>query len=123
MHLQRQNHRNGLWRFRTAIALAKARQIAPAIALLRGLRESSGEIAGESGIPLRWLASWQLSVLLPAAERDDLVNELCSRLLLEPSPVADAMFERVAALGPTGERWEAVRAAHQNAQRLYNAFA
>jgi len=111
-----------LSQFRTAMALAKAGQIPAAAALLRGLRELSPEIAGESGIPLRSLAAWQLAALLPAGERDDLVNNLCSRLLLEPSPVADAMFESVAALDPAGERWEAARAAHQNAREFYAAF-
>lgn len=111
-----------LARFRTAIALTKAGQVPPAAALLRGLRELPPEVAGESGIPLRWLAGWQLAAVLPAGERDEMVNSLCGRLLLEPSPVADALFEKIAALHPSGHRWEAVRAAHQTAREFYTAF-
>ena len=111
-------------RFRSGVALARRGDVAGARGLLRPLCDPATEAHGESGIPLCWLAQFEMAALWPEAglERAEELNRLCSRLLTEPSPVTDALFARIADLGPVGRKWDDVRARHEVARGLHASF-
>lgn len=105
-----------LARFRTAMALAKTDPGPAAATLLRSVRDAPENITGESGVPLRWLAEWQLAAQLPEAERAGPLQALAARLLLEPSPMAHALLTRLGPLHPSMRGWERAQADHDKAR-------
>lgn len=109
-------------RFRTAVVLARSDQVPAAVEKLRITRDLPADICGESGIPLRWLADWQLADLLPEGTRAGALHGLASQLLLKPSPVADALVARIADLDPAMRGWREVWETHEKARQFAMAL-
>lgn len=105
-------------RFRTAQALVALGQEPAAIGLLQSLGELPPEVVGESGVPLGRLAAWRLAVLLPENDRLGLLHDLAGRLVLEPSPAADAFLSKIVPLHPALHGWEETREVHESARKF-----
>lgn len=93
-------------RFRVAMVLVRTNRSAEATALLQAVRDMPEELMAESGVPLRWLAEWQLALHLPESERSRHLHGLASRLVMDPSPLANRLLSDLVPLHSEMKIWE-----------------
>jgi signal transduction histidine kinase len=108
---------------RTAMLARIAGQVVRCRQLLQPLVEIAPEISGETGIPLQFVAEWQLAETSPDRVRDGILDRLCGRAVVEGSCLSEALIERASAVSPGAAKWTGVWSSHQEARGFYESTA
>lgn len=110
-------------RLRMALLARSAGQLARCRELLQPLVGMASEISCETGIPLHLAAEWLLAETSSERVKEEIMDRLCGREVLEGSSLSEALVERASRVNPGAAKWMDVLRSHQEARRFYAAAA
>lgn len=104
---------------RVAALARKTGNVVRSRELLQPLTDPASEMAGETGIPLHFVAALHLAEIGSDRAREGILDQVCGEAVAEGSPLSEALIERATALSSGMARWMDVWNLHQEARNFY----